>query len=189
MEKRAKHLPHFIIHHSSFILHTFLNVPRRGLGEAVHLGSRVFLAVLGVLHHVGESHQRLVGAAHRVQRAIHRQLAALGLIADVPLPLGAANGAAGHHHFQRLRVPLGPQLDQRVEEIHADAAAHADDHRLAVHRLDPLFEMQHQIGGEEWWLNEALPLGSLLIQNQHHLFRVLCGRTPSFISAAIACSA
>jgi len=164
-------------------------IPRRGLGEAIHLGFGVFLAVLGVLHHVGESHQRLVGAAHRVQRGIHRQLVALGLIADVPLPLGAANGAAGHHHFQRLRVPLGPQLDQRVEEIHADAAAHADDHRLAVHRLDPLFEMQHQIGGEEWWLNEALPLGSLLIQNQNHLFRVLSGRTPSFISAAIACSA
>ena len=49
---------------SSFILHPFLNVPRRRLGEAVHLGFRVFLAVLGVLHHVGESHQRLVGASY-----------------------------------------------------------------------------------------------------------------------------
>ena len=37
-------------------------IPGRGLGEAVHLGFRVFLAVLGVLHHIGESHQRLVGA-------------------------------------------------------------------------------------------------------------------------------
>ena len=48
-----------------FIIHPFLNVPRRGLGEAVHLGFRVFLAVLGVLHHVGEGHQRIGGAAHR----------------------------------------------------------------------------------------------------------------------------
>ena len=55
-EKRVKKLPHFI-------LHPFLNVPRRGLGEAVHLGFRVFLPFLGVLHHVGESHGRLVGAA------------------------------------------------------------------------------------------------------------------------------
>jgi len=30
------------LHHSSFIIHPFLNVPRRGLGEAVHLGFRVF---------------------------------------------------------------------------------------------------------------------------------------------------
>ena len=68
-EKKAKKLPHFIIHHSSFIIHPFLNVPRRGLGEAVDLRFRVFLAVLGVLHHVGESHQRLVGGSHqRLQR-------------------------------------------------------------------------------------------------------------------------
>ena len=50
---------------SSFIIHTFLNVPRRGLGEAVHLRFRVFLAVL---HHVGESHQRFVGAAVFTQK-------------------------------------------------------------------------------------------------------------------------
>ena len=37
----------------------------------------------------------------------------------MPLPLGAVTGAAGHHHLQRLRVPLGPQLDQRVEKRHA----------------------------------------------------------------------
>ena len=56
-----------------------------------------------------------------------RQIAALLLVADVPLPLGAVFGAAGHHDFQGLRLPLGPQLDQRVEEIHANAAAHADN--------------------------------------------------------------
>jgi len=44
-------------------------IPRRGLGLAVHLRFRVFLAVLGVLHHVGDSHQRLVGAAHFLKQA------------------------------------------------------------------------------------------------------------------------
>jgi hypothetical protein len=31
----------------------------------------------------------------------------------------------------------------------SNAAAHADDHRLAVHRLRALLEMRHQIGGDE----------------------------------------
>ena len=44
--------------------------PRRGLGEAVHLGFRVFLAVLGVFHLVGESHQRLVGSRSEGVNAI-----------------------------------------------------------------------------------------------------------------------
>jgi len=89
---------------------------RRGLGEAVHLGFRVFLAVLGVLHHVGESHHRLVGATHRVQRGIHRQLVALGLVADVSLPLGADTGVVGASNViaeHRPRVGVG-LLDGRA---------------------------------------------------------------------------
>jgi len=45
-------------------------IPRRGLGEAIHLRFRVFLAVLGVLHHVGESHLRLVGSRSEGVNAI-----------------------------------------------------------------------------------------------------------------------
>ena len=45
-------------------------ISRRGLGEAVHLRFRVFLAVLGVLHHVGESYQRLVGSRSEGVNAI-----------------------------------------------------------------------------------------------------------------------
>jgi len=48
-------------HNEEPVFITLEAISRRGLGEALHLGSRVFLAVLGVLHHVGESHQRLVG--------------------------------------------------------------------------------------------------------------------------------
>ena len=45
--------------------------------------------------------------------------------------------------------PFGPQLDQGVVEIHADAAAHAHHHRFAVHRLQTLFEVRHQVGSHE----------------------------------------
>ena|GEM_PF-3766827 len=53
-EKAPDKMPHFI-------LHTFLNVPRRGLGEAVDLRFGVFLAVVGVLHPVGEATSALKG--------------------------------------------------------------------------------------------------------------------------------
>lgn len=71
------------------------------------------------------------------------------LVADVLLPLGAVLGAAGHHDFERLRLPFRSQLDERVIEVNADAAAHANDHRLAFHRLQSLLEMCHQIRGDE----------------------------------------
>ena len=32
---------------------------------------------------------------------------------------------------------------------HAEAAAHADDHRLAIHCLKALLKMRHQVGGNE----------------------------------------
>ena len=124
-----------------------------------------------------------------------RHRAALLLVADVRLPLGAVIGAAGHddlHHaglaLLGLRIvilhagPVGAQLDERLIKVHAteggrradrdrqhavlgearpsgaaresNAAAHADDHRLAFHRLAfhrlrALLEMRHQIGGDE----------------------------------------
>ncbi len=37
--------------------------------------------------------------------------------------------------------PVGPDRGDGVVEPHADAAAHADDHRLAVHRLQAVLEM------------------------------------------------
>ena len=77
------------------------------------------------------------------------QLATRLLAADVGLPVGAVVGAAGHHHLEDVLRPLGPQLDQGVVEVDADAAAHADDHRLAVHRLEAFFKVRHQVGGHE----------------------------------------
>jgi len=78
-----------------------------------------------------------------------RQIPPLLLVADVLPPLWAVLGAASHHGFQRFFRPLGPQLDQRIVEFHTDAAAHADDHRLAVHPLNVLLEMRHQASGDE----------------------------------------
>ena len=47
-----------------------------------------------------------------------------------------------------LTVPTGTQSDQFAVEVDADAAAHADDHRLAVQRLKPLLEVVHDILGD-----------------------------------------
>ena len=58
-------------------------------------------------------------AVGRRMRQLVRQIPPLLLVADVLLPVGvgAILGVAGHHHLQRLRLPLGPQLDQRVAEV------------------------------------------------------------------------
>ena len=54
------------------------------------------------------------------------QIPPLLLVDDVLLPFGAVFGAAGHHDLQRLLFQLGAQLDQRVADVHADAAAHIE---------------------------------------------------------------
>ena len=46
---------------------------------------------------------------------------------------------ARHHHLDRtlaeiLAVPFRTQPDDQVIQVNADAAAHTDDHRLAVRR-------------------------------------------------------
>ena len=37
----------------------------------------------------------------------------------------------------------------RVLHLHADTTAHADDHRLALHRFEPALVVLHEIGGDE----------------------------------------
>ncbi len=58
--------------------------------------------------------------------------------------------AAGHHDLDHaflvvLVMPVRMQLDDLVVQLHADAPAHADDERLAVHHFQPGFPMLHQI--------------------------------------------
>ena len=45
--------------------------------------------------------------------------------------------------------PGGPQLYDGVVEFDADAAAHADDHRLAVHGVEPSLPVIHDVLGDE----------------------------------------
>jgi hypothetical protein len=42
-------------------------------------------------------------------------------------------------------VPVGAQFDDLVVQMHADVAAHGDDHRLAGLRLAAFLEVRHQV--------------------------------------------
>ena len=71
-------------HNEEPVFITLEAIPRRGLGEAGHLRFRVFLAVLGVLHHIGESHQRRGGAATNDFNTIHLFLSFSSFVSSSP---------------------------------------------------------------------------------------------------------
>ena len=61
---------------------------------------------------------------------------------------------AGHHDLDSalaviLVMPVRTQASQLAVEVDTDAAAHADDHRLAVHGLDAPVEMRDDVLGDE----------------------------------------
>ena len=79
-----------------------------------------------------------------VAEAVGERLAAR-LVADVRLPVERVGGRARHHHLDHAPVvirvvPVRPQRHDLAVELDADAPAHADDHGLAVHRLQPLVQ-------------------------------------------------
>ena len=83
-----------------------------------------------------------------------RQHLAAPLVADVRLPVGRIRCAAGHHDLDSapavlLVMPARTQTGQLAVEVDADAAAHADDHRLAVDGLEAAVEMRHDVPGDE----------------------------------------
>jgi hypothetical protein len=101
--------------------------------------------------HVPHEHdpKRIDGVSEPVGECL-----APGLVADVSLPVHGIGGGAGHHHLDRAPVvvlgrPAGAQPDQLLVQLHADAPAHAHDHRLAVHRLEPGFEMLNDVLRDE----------------------------------------
>ena len=74
--------------------------------------------------------------------------------ADVLLPVQRIGGIAGHHDLDHallviVGMPFGAEFDDGVVQVHADAAGHAHDHRLAVHRFQALLEMLDQIFGNQ----------------------------------------
>ena len=101
--------------------------------------------------HVAHQHhaQRIAGVAESV-----RQRLAAGLISDQWLPVGRIGDAAGHHYLEPslvivLVMPVRAQKNQLAVEVNADTAAHTDDHRLAVHSFQALFEVGDDVLGDE----------------------------------------
>ena len=69
-----------------------------------------------------------------------------GLVPDVWLPIQWVGGRAGHHNLYRafaviIVVPVWAQEYQLPVELNADAAAHADDHRLSFQSFQPQIEV------------------------------------------------
>ncbi len=137
------------------------------LEDAVHAGDGLHQPVpahrLVHVHRVqarrveaGQPHVAHDDDLERVRRVAEslRQRLAPRLVADVRLPVQRVGRRAGHHHLERallvvVAVPRRAQRHDRPVQLDADAAAHADDHRLAVHRREPVLEVLHQVLGDE----------------------------------------
>ena len=137
------------------------------LEDAVHAGDGLHQAVASHrLVHVHRVQARGVEAGQPhiadddelewvlgVLEAVGQALAA-GLVPDVLLPVERVIGRAGHDDLHRAfvvvrMVPVGTKLLDLLVKFDADAAAHADDHRLAVHRVQPVLEVLHQVFGDQ----------------------------------------
>ena len=101
--------------------------------------------------HVAHEHdlQRVTGILKSF-----RQCFPARLVPSVPGNLRPVIGATGHDHLDDaflvvLVVPVGAQLHQLIIKLHTDATAHTDNHRLAVHHLQPRLPMLHQILGDQ----------------------------------------
>ena len=99
------------------------------------------------------AHQHDAERIARIAEALRQRLPAR-LVADVLLPLRRIGGSARHHHFEAPLVvvpvvPVGAQEHERAIEVNADAPAHADDHRLAVHGLQAGLEMRDDVARDQ----------------------------------------
>ena len=88
----------------------------------------------------------------RIAEALRQSLSTC-LVSDMGLPVRWVRRCAGHHNLDLAArvivvVPFGPQPYQFPVEVDADAAAHADDHRLAVHRLKALLVVSDDVLGD-----------------------------------------
>ena len=101
-------------------------------------------------HVADQHHLKRVG---RIAEPFRQRLPAR-LVADVRLPVERIGGGAGHDHLEPalgivLVVPPWAQVGELAIEIDADAPAHADDHRLAVHGFEALVEVRDEVRGDE----------------------------------------
>src|SRR5690606_39105774 len=82
------------------------------------------------------------------------ELLARGLGPYVRLPCRRIGGRAGHYDLDRsgaviITMPRWPQRHDVLVQLDADPPAHADDHALAVHDLEPLLEVAHKVLGDQ----------------------------------------
>ena len=101
--------------------------------------------------HVAHQHQ-----PKRVGRVTEpaRQNFAARLVANMRLPVWRVGCGTGYDDLDPalavlVVVPTGEQREQLAVEIDAYAAAHADDHRLAVQGLKAAFKVIDDIPGHE----------------------------------------
>ena len=135
------------------------------LEHPVHAGDRLhqpvpahrLVDVHGVQARRVETRQPHVPHQHDTQRVVGvpeplREILPPRLVPDVRLPLQRVGRRARHHHLHGplavvVVMPLRPQPHQLPVQVDADAPAHADDHRLALKRLQPLLEVGHDVLG------------------------------------------
>jgi hypothetical protein len=92
----------------------------------------------------------------------YRQGLSLLLVPDVLLPLWPVRGTSGHDYLQhaaslpfrrgiilRAADPVGTECDDCVPQFDAEPPTHANDHRLALHRVQASLEMSDEIGGDQ----------------------------------------
>ena len=111
---------------------------------ADHLAQDVFPA-----HHVGLLHGRMSpDAKDAVMRRFARgEIDVLVATSVVEVGIDVPNATVMViEHPERFGLA---QLHQLAVQLHADAPAHADDHRLAVHRLEPLLEVLDDVPGHQ----------------------------------------
>ena len=77
-----------------------------------------------------------------------------GLLRMCSCQSGGIGGGAGHHDLHDTRVvavgaPVGAQPRELAVELDADAAAHADDHGLAVEGFETLLEVGDDVLGDQ----------------------------------------
>ncbi len=89
----------------------------------------------------------------RVFEAVCQTLTPGFSASDMPLPLDGIGGRSRHYNFQAaliviLVMPVGVEFGEGVVQIHANSAAHAHDHGLAVHRFKPFSKMINDVLGD-----------------------------------------
>ena len=110
------------------------------------------------------------------------------LVADVRLPVERVGCRAGHDDLDGplvivVAVPIRPQRHDGVVEVHADAPAHADHHRLAVHRGQALLEVLHQVYGDQSATRRSAPTNASNCAQRLFSFSTCSISSPSVASS------